>query len=75
MELRANEALSNFLTKLRYVDSHIACRHPPQSKQPTFQQILRSLGASHELFQIGCGELDEGLKKIALLAPLSGDVP
>lgn len=73
--MRACDALTQVIGEAGHVESHIELRYPLQSNKAAVHQILRRLVIAHEQFQIGCGELNEALKEIALFGLTSRDVP
>ena len=57
------------------IDSHIKFRQALKACEPATNELLRGLFIAEESFEIGGGELDEGLEKVSLLAVVPHRVP
>ena len=58
-----------------HIDSHINLRESLKSCEPSARELLRSLFIAGESFEIGGGELDEGLEEVPLFGVVARCVP
>ncbi len=57
------------------IDSHIKFRQALKACEPATNELLRGLFIAEESFEIGGGELDEGLEEIPLFGVVARRMP